>query len=111
MDKLKMGNAELLGSARFTTATVAGRSVPALELVVEGPVDQAALEAMAQGVLEIYGDDGLLQGTHKGYSMVARHSVVLAKVTDVQQELAEARAALAALQAEKEALESRLHNQ
>lgn len=105
MDKLKMGNVVLGGSAYFTTAKVAEQSVPALELRVEGPVDEAALEAMKLGKLEIYGADGVLQGVHNGYNTVVRHSVLLAKVSDAQQQLAEAKAQLEALQNEKEALE------
>ena len=64
------------------------------------------LEAMKLGKLEIYGQDGVLQGVQKGYNTVVRHSVVLAKVSDTQQLLAEAKAELEALQAEKDALES-----
>ena len=105
MDKLKMGDVALQGSVHFTTARVAEQSVPALELRVEGPVDEAALAAMEQGELEIYGADGVLQGTHKGYNKVLRHSIVIAKVSDAQQQLAEAKAQLEALQAEKDALE------
>ena len=105
MDKLKMGSVELQGSVHFTDATVAGQSVPALELRVNGPVEESALAAMAQGRLEIYGENGLLQGEHTGYSTVVRHSVVLAKVSQERQQLAEAQWALEKLQAEKEVLE------
>ena len=105
MDKLKMGEVTLQGSVHFTTARVAEQSVPALELRLEGPVDAAALEAMKAGKLEIYGEDGLLQGVQTGYNTVLRHSVILAKVSDAQQQLAEAKAQVEALQAEKEALE------
>lgn len=105
MDKLKMGQVTLKGSVHFTTARVAEQSVPALELRVEGPVDEAALAAMEQGELEIYGADGVLQGTHKGYSKVLRHSVIVAKVSDAQQQLADAKAELESLQAEQQALE------
>lgn len=104
MDKLKIGNVQLEGSVHFTTAKVGDKTFPALELRVKGPVDEAALEAMSRGSLEIYGEDGLLQGSHQGYSTVARHSVVLAKVTDEQQELMAAKAALAQVQAEHAAL-------
>jgi len=106
MDKLKFGSVELKGSVHFAAASVAGQSVPALELRVEGPVDETALEAMTKETLEIYGESGLLQGTHTGYNTVMRHSVILAKVSDVQQQLEEARVQLEALQAEKDALES-----
>lgn len=105
MDKLKMGSVELQGSVHFTSGTVAGQSVPALELRVEGPVDETALAAMAQGRLEIYGENGLLQGEHTGYNTVIRHSVVLAKVSEDRAQLAEARLALEKLQVEKETLE------
>lgn len=106
MDKLKMGDVTLKGSVHFTTARVAEQSVPALELRVEGPVDATALEAMKTGKLEIYGEDGVLQGTQNGYHTVVRHSVVIAKVSDVQQQLAEAKEQLETLQAEKEILEA-----
>lgn len=106
MDKLKMGDVTLNGSVHFTTARVAEQSVPALELRVEGPVEAAALEAMKAGKLEIYGEDGVLQGAQIGYNTVVRHSVVIAKVSDVQQQLAEAKAQLEELQDEKNLLEA-----
>lgn len=105
MDKLKIGEIEKAGDALFTTAQVAGLTVPALELRVEGPVDEALLEALKEGKLEIYGADGVKQGEYLGYQTVVRRSVVVAKVTDDQQELLRVQARLAAVQAEKEALE------
>jgi hypothetical protein len=47
----------------------------------------------------------ILQGTQIGYNTVMRHSIVIAKVSDAQQQLAEAKAQLEALQAQKDALE------
>ncbi len=105
MDKLKIGEIEKAGDALFTTAQVEGLTVPALELRVEGPVDEALLEALKEGKLEIYGADGVKQGEYLGYQTVVRRSVVVAKVTDDQQELLRVQAELAAVQAEKEALE------
>ena len=105
MDKLKMGEVTLQGSVHFTTARVGEQSVPALELRVEGPVTDQALEAIKTGKLEIYGEDGVLQGVQNGYNTVVRHSVMVAKVSDVQQQLAEAKAEMEMLQAEKAALE------
>ena len=105
MDKLKIGEIEKAGDALFTTAQVEGLTVPALELRVEGPVDEALLEALKEGKLEIYGADGVKQGEYLGYQTVVRRSVVVAKVTDDQQELLRVQARLAAVQAEKEALE------
>lgn len=105
MDKLKIGEIEKAGDALFTTAQVEGLTVPALELRVEGPVDEALLEALKEGKLEIYGADGVKQGEYLGYQTVVRRSVVVAKVTDDQQELLRVQAQLAAVQAEKEALE------
>ena len=55
MDKLKMGDVTLQGSVHFTTARVAEQSVPALELRVEGPVDEAVLEAVKEGKLDTEG--------------------------------------------------------
>lgn len=104
MDKLKFGDLELEGTVLSTTARVEGMSVPALELRVEGPLDQAALEAVQKHELEIYGEEGQLQGTHAGYHKVVRHSLVLAKVTDLQQELLDTRAALEQVEAEHAAL-------
>ena len=105
MDKLKIGEIEKAGDALFTTVQVEGLTVPALELRVEGPVDEALLEALKEGKLEIYGADGVKQGEYLGYQTVVRRSVVVAKVTDDQQELLRVQARLAAVQAEKEALE------
>ena len=105
MDKLKIGEIEKAGDALFTTAQVEGLTVPALELRVEGPVDEDLLEALKEGKLEIYGADGVKQGEYLGYQTVVRRSVVVAKVTDDQQELLRVQARLAAVQAEKEALE------
>ncbi|MBR5537480.1 MAG: hypothetical protein IKU58_06225 [Clostridia bacterium] len=104
MDKLKFGSLELQGTAMSTVAWVGGMSVPALELRVEGPLDGAALAAAAQNDLEIYGEDGTLQGTHSGYHTVTRHSLVLAKVTDLQQELMDTRTALEQVEREHAAL-------
>lgn len=105
MDKLKIGEIERQGDALFTTAQVEGLTVPALELRLEGPVDQALLDALEEGDLEIYGADGVKQGGYAGYSTVVRRSVVVAKVSDDQQELLRLQARLAAAQTENEALE------
>ena len=99
MDKLKIGALRRNGDAMFTTAQVEGMTVPALELRMEGPVDRELLDALAEGRLEICGAEYL------GYSRVLRCSVVVAKLSDTQQELADARAALAEAQAENETLE------
>ena len=104
MDKLKLGQVELNGTVLSTVARVEGMSVPALELREEGPLDTAALTAAVENDLEIYGEDGVLQGTHAGYHTVVRHSLVLAKVTDLQQELLDTRAALEQVEAEHAAL-------
>ena len=104
MDKLKLGQVELNGTVMSTVARVGGMSVPALELRVEDPLDAAALTAAVENDLEIYGEDGVLQGTHSGYHTVVRHSLVLAKVTDLQQELLDTRAALAQVESEHAAL-------
>ena len=105
MDKLMFGETEVRGTAVSTTAEVNGRAVPALEIRVNGPVEQAALDAMAAGALEIRSADGVLQGSHSGYSTVVRHSVLLAKVTDDQKELAQTRKALAESEEKRAALE------
>lgn len=104
MDKLKLGSLELQGTAVSTVARVGGMSVPALELRVEGPVTEEVLTAAREQDLEIWGEDGVLQGSHTGYHTVARHSLVLAKVTDLQQELLDTRAALEQVEAEHAAL-------
>ena len=105
MDKLKIGALRRNGDAMFTTAQVEGMTVPALELRMEGPVDRELLDALAEGKLEICGADGVQQGEYLGYSRVLRCSVVVAKLSDTQQELADAKAALAEAQAENETLE------
>lgn len=105
MDKLKIGEIERMGDDLFTTAQVEDMTVPALELRLEGPVDEAVLTALEEGKLEIYGADGIKQGEYPGYNTVVRRSIVVAKVSDDQKELLRVQAQLAAVQAEKEALE------
>ena len=105
MDKLKIGEIERQGDALFTTAQVEGLTVPALELRMEGPVDEQLLTALAEGKLEIYGADGVKQGEYPGYATVVRRSVVVAKVSDDQQELLRVQAQLEEAQAKNEALE------
>lgn len=105
MDKLKIGEIERQGDALFTTAQVEGLTVPALELRMEGPVDEQLLTALEEGKLEIYGADGVKQGEYPGYTTVVRRSVVVAKVSDDQQELLRVQAQLAEAQAKNEALE------
>lgn len=105
MDKLKIGEIERMGDVLFTTAQVEGMTVPALKLRLEGPVDETLLTALEEGKVEIYGADGVKQGDYSGYSTVVRRSVVVAKVTDDQQELLRVQAQLAAAQTENEALE------
>jgi len=104
MDKIKFGELELAGTVLSTVARVGEMNVPALEIRVEGPLDQAALDAAQASALEIYGEDGVLQGEHSGYHTIVRHSLVLAKVTDLQQELLDTRAALEQVEAEHTAL-------
>lgn len=104
MDKLKLGSVELQGTAVSTVERIGGMSVPALELRVEGPVDETVLAAAAEHDLEIYGEDGVLQGAHSGYRTVTRHSLVLARVTDLQQELLDTRSALEQVEREHAAL-------
>ena len=105
MDKLKIGEIERTGDALFTTAQVEGMTVPALELRLEGPVDEPLLAALKEGKLEIYGADGVKQGEYPGYSTVVRRSVVVAKVSDDQQELLRVQTQLAEVQAKNQALE------
>lgn len=105
MDKLKIGEIERQGDALFTTAQVEGLTVPALELRMEGPVDEQLLTALEEGKLEIYGADGVKQGEYPGYTTVVRRSVVVAKVSDDQQELLRVQAQLEEAQAKNEALE------
>ena len=71
MDKLKIGAIERMGDVMFTTAQVEGMTVPALELRLDGPVDEALLNALEEGKLEIYGADGVKQGEYPGYGRVA----------------------------------------
>ncbi len=98
MDKLKLGEVERLGDAIYTTCQVNGSTVPALELRLEGPVDAEFLQALEQQELEIYGADGLQQGSYVGYHTVMRKSVVVARVSDAQQEVLRLKAQLAALE-------------
>jgi hypothetical protein len=55
--------------------------------------------------VEIYGADGAKQGEYPGYTTVVRRSVVVAKVSDDQQELLRVQAQLEEAQAKNEALE------
>lgn len=55
--------------------------------------------------VEIYGADGVKQSEYSGYATVVRRSVVVAKVSDDQQELLRVQAQLAEAQAKNEALE------
>ena len=105
MDKLKIGAIERMGDVMFTTAQVEGMTVPALELRLDGPVDEELLNALEKGKLEIYGADGVRQGEYPGYGRVVRRSVVVAKVSDDQQELLRMQNRLAEMQARNEALE------
>ena len=79
MDTLRFGTVELLGSAHQTTVRNGQRQVPALELRLAGPADQAALAAMQEHALEILDENGAVQGKHTGYTVLTKHSVVLAQ--------------------------------
>ena len=82
------------------------KSLPAMQETPETWVQSMGWkDPLKEGKLEIYGADGVKQGEYLGYQTVVRRSVVVAKVTDDQQELLRVQARLAAVQAEKEALE------
>lgn len=104
MDKLKIGETERTGDVLFTTAQAGGMTVPALELRLEGPVDETVLEQLKKGELEIRNEAGTLLGSYSGYDTVVRRSVVVAKVPDAQKELQAVREQLAALERENAAL-------
>lgn len=104
MDTLRFGTVELLGSAHQTTVRNGQRQVPALELRLAGPADQAALAAMQEHALEILDENGAVQGTHSGYTVLAKHSVVLAQADPDGQALEQANARYAVLEAEHAAL-------
>ena len=53
MDKIKFGELELAGTVLSTVARVGEMNIPALEIRVEGPLDQAALDAAQASALEI----------------------------------------------------------
>lgn len=106
MDTLRFGTVELLGSAHQTMVRNGQRQVPALELRLAGPADQAALTAMQENALEILDENGAVQGTHTGYTVLAKHSVVLAQEDPDGQALAQANARYAALEAENAALKN-----
>lgn len=105
MDHLKFGATELNGSVYQTTARVAGRTVPALEITVEGAISEEALQDMQSHPLEILGAEGALQGKQEGYTTLIRHSVILACPTDAERELAQVRKALSQSEKEAEQLE------
>ncbi|MBQ7492137.1 MAG: hypothetical protein IJT76_06065 [Clostridia bacterium] len=112
MDKLKFGKQEIAGSVYSCSAKVGSRQVPALEIRLEGAADRALLTAMTENDLEIFDDAGEKQGEQSGYHTLVRHSVILAKVTPVEQELADTQEKLrrsvlenAALSKENAALE------
>lgn len=104
MDTLRFGTVELLGSAHQTTVRNGQRQVPALELRLAGPADQAALAAMQEHALEILDESGAVQGKHTGYTVLTKHSVVLAQADPDGQALEQANARYAALEAEHAAL-------
>lgn len=103
MDKLRFGQVELWGTVHQSTLRRDGRQVPALELRLEGGVDETALAAMQSCPLEILDGTEQVQGTHSGYTQLVRHSVLLAK-TDEAQQLAEMQQRCAALEQENAAL-------
>lgn len=113
MDKLKFGKQEVAGSVYSCSAKVGSRQAPALEIRLEGPADAVLLKAMTENSLEIFDEAGEKQGEHSGYHTLTRHSVILAKVTEPEQELADVQEQLrlrllenAALNEENQALEA-----
>lgn len=90
MDKLMFGGTELYGTVRSTTARVGARQVPALEIEPEGGLTAQELAAMTENDLRICDEAGEVQGVQEGYRTLIRHSVVLAKVTSAEAELAQA---------------------
>ncbi len=97
MDRLKFGTRELMGTARQTSVWTEGTHVSALELTVEGEVTREDLAAMTACPLEIVGENGETQGVHEGYTVLYRHSVVLAKEDETKKKLEEAERENAAL--------------
>ena len=87
MSQLKFGDVTLEGEVFQTRAQAAGRSVPALEVRMKGAADETTLRAMEENDLEILDENGVREGLETGYRRVMRHSVVLARVTEAEEEL------------------------
>lgn len=105
MDILKFGETQLQGSVVAIKTSVEGETVPGLELRIAGAVTQEALKAMTENDLMIYGADGQLLGRQEGYTTVAQHRVVLAKMNSSQKDLAATKRALSQMKEEKAILE------
>ena len=106
MDRLKFGTYEVQGDVYQSSARVGARQVPALEIVIRDEISRDALTAMQQHDMVICGENGETLGTQRGYHSLMRHSVILAKVTDAEQELAEAQDALLEGERERRQLEA-----
>lgn len=103
MDKLRFGQVELWGTVHQSSAYQDGRQLPALEVRMNGGADTSVLEAMQTCPLEVLDEQGQVQGVHKGYTRLMRHSVLLAKADEAQL-LAEMQQRCAQLEKENAAL-------
>lgn len=75
-----------------------GHTYPALRFVFEGGVSAEDIEALSCGEFVIVGDNGAVLGTHKGYNTNGAVSVVIGKITEADEKIAELEAQNAELQ-------------
>lgn len=74
------------------------QTYPALRFEFEGGVTATAIAALCSGSFDIVDDNGNVAGTHDGYTTKGSLSLVVGKVTDADQRVAELEAEIASLQ-------------
>ena len=56
----------------------------ALRIVLDGGITNDDIAALTSNGIMLYNEDGDLQGTHEGFNTVARHEIILAKISDME---------------------------
>lgn len=74
------------------------QTYPALRFEFDRSVTATAVDALCSGSFDIVDDDGNVVGTHTGYTTKGSLSLVVGKVTDADQRVAELEAEIASLQ-------------
>lgn len=75
-----------------------GHAYPALRFVFEGGVSTEDIETLSCGAFDIVDDNGGVAGTHEGYTTNGGVSVVIGKITEADEKIAELEAQNAELQ-------------